>query len=275
MSVPEFKKMFSLEGKTAIVTGGAGILGRYFCSALAEFGANVAVVDLDAKKAVELAGELDSRYGVDAIGIGCDVSSPASVKKMLETALKKFKEVHILHNNAASKGKSLKDFFEPLENFSLKVWKEIMAVNLDGMFLTAQAVGEQMKKQKKGGSVIQTASIYGIMAPDQRIYEGSEYQGRAINTPAVYSASKGGVTALTKYLASYWAPAGIRVNSLTPGGVRSGQNTVFQKKYAQRVPMGRMAEPEEMAGALVYLASDASSYVTGQNLIVDGGLHAW
>ena len=143
------------------------------------------------------------------------------------------------------------------------------------MFLVAKAVGKQMVAQGKGGSVIQTASIYGVMAPDQRIYEGSFYLGRQINTPAVYAVSKAGVIGLTKYLAAYWADKGIRVNTLTPGGTESGQNDEFKRRYSNRVPLARMAQAHEMVGTLLYLASDASSYVTGQNIIVDGGLSIW
>ena len=150
-----------------------------------------------------------------------------------------------------------------------------MSVNIDGMFLTAQAVGKQMVAQGRGGSIIQTASIYGVMAPDHRIYEGSFYLDRKINTPAVYTASKAAVIGLTKHLATYWADKGIRVNTLTPGGTESGQNDEFKNRYAQRVPMNRMARADEMVGALLFLASDAASYVTGQNIIVDGGLNAW
>jgi len=143
------------------------------------------------------------------------------------------------------------------------------------MFLVAQAVGKQMISQGKGGSIIQTASIYGLMAPDHRIYEGSSYLNRQINTPAVYTASKAGVIGLTKHLATYWAGKRIRVNTLTPGGTQSGQNDEFKRRYSNRIPMNRMADANEMVGALLYLASDASSYVTGQNIIVDGGLSAW
>ena len=150
-----------------------------------------------------------------------------------------------------------------------------MSVNIDGMFLVAQAVGKQMLSQGQGGSIVQTASVYGVVAPDQRIYEGSEYMGVEINTPAVYATSKAAVIGLTKYLATYWAKDNIRVNAITPGGVESGQNEQFQSLYSKRVPLGRMGQASEMVAALVYLASDASSYVTGQNLIVDGGLTAW
>jgi NAD(P)-dependent dehydrogenase (short-subunit alcohol dehydrogenase family) len=132
-----------------------------------------------------------------------------------------------------------------------------------------------MIEQGTGGSIVQTASIYGILASDKRIYEGSFYLGRQIGNPAVYSTSKAAVVGLTRYLAAYWADKGIRVNTLTPGGVESGQNDTFKQKYSARIPMGRMARGEEMVGALIYLVSDASSYVTGHNIVVDGGLSAW
>ena len=139
----------------------------------------------------------------------------------------------------------------------------------------AQAIGKQMIRQDIGGSIIQTSSIYGIMGPDHRIYKNSSLNGNVMGSPAVYSFTKSGVIGLTKYLATYWSDKNIRVNSLTPGGVESEQNEAFIKQYSNRIPMGRMALREEIVGALVYLASDASSYVTGQNIIVDGGLDAW
>ena len=201
--------------------------------------------------------------------------NPASVKAMVDDVLDAFGEINILHNNAAGKSDDLDAFFAPFEEYSLDQWRKIMSVNLDGMFLVAQAVGKQMVAQAKGGSIIQTASIYGVIAPDSRIYEGSFYLNRQINTPAVYSASKAGVIGLSKYLATYWADKGIRVNTLTPGGIESGQNDEFKRRYSSRTPMNRMADAHEMVGALLYLASDASSYVTGQNIIIDGGLSAW
>lgn len=270
-----YHTLFGLRGKVAVVTGGAGILGQHFCAGLAEFGAHVAVVDLQAEKAQELAQALSGRYGVKACGYGCDVSDPASVQTMVESVVAEFGEINILHNNAAGKSDDLEAFFAPFEEYSLDQWRKIMAVNLDGMFLVAQAIGKQMVAQGKGGSIIQTASIYGVMAPDHRIYEGSFYLGRQINTPAVYTASKAAVIGLTKHLATYWADKGIRVNTLTPGGTESGQNDEFKQRYSTRIPMGRMAIAQEMVGALLYLASDASSYVTGQNIIVDGGLDCW
>lgn len=266
---------FNLQGKTAIVTGGLGILGKQFCIGLAQHGAQVAVWDLNGQEAIRFAEELAAKYGVKSCGVACDVSSPLSVQEALNKTVDELGNVHILHNNAASKSSNLEAFFAPFEEYSLEAWREIMSVNIDGMFLVAQAVGGRMVQQGTGGSIIQTSSIYGVLAPDQRIYEGSYYLERQINTPVVYSVSKAAVVGLTKYLASYWADKGIRVNTITPGGVESGQNDVFKQKYANRIPLGRMARRDEMVGALIYLASDASSYVTGQNLMIDGGLSVW
>lgn len=270
-----YKELFSLEGKTAVVTGGLGILGKHFCAGLAEFGANVAVVDLDEEKAKAFARELTERYGRKCLGIACDVSSPGDVKAMSAKVTEEFSEINILHNNAASKSEDLNAFFAPFEEYSPDEWRKIMSVNLDGMFLTAQAIGSRMVRQGTGGSIIQTSSIYGLLAPDQRIYEGSSYLGLKINTPAVYTASKAAVIGLSKYLAAYWADKKIRVNTLIPGGNQSGQNETFLKNYSARIPLGRMGQPDEMVAALIYLASEASSYVTGQSIVVDGGLCAW
>lgn len=270
-----FHQLFDLEGKNAVVTGALGLLGRKFCAALAEFGANIALVDLDQTKCAQFARKLRVKYGVKTLGIGCDVSNPVSVRCMVARTREELGPIHILLNNAATQTSDPAAFFTKLEKYSLEEWREVMAVNLDGMFLVAQAIGAAMARQKKGGSIIQTSSIYGMMAPDQRIYRGSHYQGRAINTPAVYSASKAGVIGLTRHMATYWAKDNIRVNALVPGGVESGQNNVFKKKYSNRIPLGRMARADEIVGALIYLASDASTYVTGHNLIVDGGLNAW
>ncbi|CAH1192871.1 3-oxoacyl-[acyl-carrier-protein] reductase FabG [Paenibacillus plantiphilus] len=271
----KYSESFSLKGKSAIITGAVGILGQRFCHAFAEFGSNVIVVDIDEQAAVTLATELEDCYGVQAIGVKCNVADPKDVAEMVEISVKAMGDINILHNNAASKSTDLAAFLAPFEEYTLKQWQEVMSVNLDGVFLVAQAVGKQMIKQGIGGSIIQTASIYGVMAPDHRIYEGSYYMGRPITSPAVYSASKAGVIGLTRYLSTYWAQYGIRVNSITPGGVESGQNEEFQQRYSARVPLARMAKPDEMTGAVLYLASDASSYVTGQNIIVDGGLNAW
>ena len=266
--------LFSLSGKVVLVTGGAGLLGQVFCQAFADSEAQVAVVDIDQPAAKSLADDVSKKSGQKVSGFGCDITSPESVAHMVAAVVSDFGRIDVLVNNAASKGSNLDEFFKPFEEYSLRTWREVMSVNLDGLFLVAQAIGKQMKLQG-GGSIIQTSSIYGVVAPDQRIYEGSEYNGRPINSPAVYSASKAAVVGLTSYLSTYWADSGIRVNSLTPGGISSGQNKTFDDKYSNRVPLGRMGKASELTGALIYLASDASSYVTGQNLIVDGGLSTW
>lgn len=266
---------FRLEGKTAIVTGGGGLLGQHFCRGLASAGANVAVVDINLETAKKTVAVISDEFNTDVQAFECDVTSEKSVMKMVQDVVSRFGEINILHNNAAGKSSNLDAFFANFEDYDLDQWKEIMSTNLDGMFLVAKHVGKVLVEQEKGGSIIQTASIYGVMGPDQRIYEGSHYLDRTINSPAIYSASKAGVIGLTKYLATYWGDKGIRVNAITPGGVESGQNETFKQKYSNRIPMRRMAQPEEMVGALIYLASDASSYVTGHNIIVDGGLNAW
>lgn len=270
----DFKQLYDLTGKNAVVTGGVGILGEFFCRGLAEFGANVVVADKEADKCAAFAKQLSSEYSVKALGVACDISSADSVKAMTKQVSEAFGSIHILHNNAASKSENLEAFFAPFEEYSLTEWKKIMSVNIDGMFLVAQAIGGLMAKGS-GGSIVQTSSIYGVVAPDPKIYEGSHYLGRQINTPAVYAASKAAVIGLTRYLSVYWADKKIRVNTLVPGGNESGQNDTFKKKYSARVPLGRMGNPYEMVAPFLFLASDASAYMTGQSLVVDGGLTIW
>ncbi|MAF96646.1 MAG: short-chain dehydrogenase [Rhodospirillaceae bacterium] len=275
MSEKDLSKLFDLFGRVAVVTGGTGIQGTRITRGLAAYGADVGVIDLDEDATQALADEIKNEYGVNAIGVACDVSNKKAVTAMVAKVCDALGAIHVLHNNAASKTDNPADFFVPFEDFDFGVWRDIMSVNIDGMFLVAQAIGKQMIAQGTGGSIIQTASTYGIVGPDFGIYEGSEYMGHTITTPAAYSASKGAVVALTKYLATYWGDKGIRVNTLVPGGIESGQNETFQKNYGARVPLGRMAHVDEMVGAVVYLASDASSYMTGQMVVVDGGWTAW
>jgi NAD(P)-dependent dehydrogenase (short-subunit alcohol dehydrogenase family) len=270
------RDMFSLDKKTAIVTGGSGILGREFCRTLAQNGAKVILIDKTYEQAALAVNDLLALdNNLEIIPLGCDVTNADEVTKVVDVAVDLFGSIDILHNNAATKTAELSDFFEPFETYKLETWREVMSVNLDGMFLMAQAVGRQMLKQTTNSSIIQTSSIYGVVAPDQRIYTGSKYLGMEINTPAVYTASKSAVIGLTRYLAAYWGNSKIRVNSLSPGGIESGQNSTFKELYSNRVPLGRMGRVDELSSALLYLASDASSYVTGQNLVVDGGLTCW
>jgi NAD(P)-dependent dehydrogenase (short-subunit alcohol dehydrogenase family) len=265
-------ELFYLAGRLVLLAGGAGILGSRMAHALAGHGARVAVVDRDEGCAVTVAAEVNRALSSDLVrGYACDITDYAELAKLRSRVEGDFGEVDVLLNNAAAKSPN---FFEPFETFPVGDWDYVMDVNLKGVMLGCQVFGSRMA-QRGRGSIINTLSIYGIVAPDQRIYEGSEYEGRAINTPAVYSASKAGVWGLTKYLASYWGHRGVRVNAITPGGVFSGQNDTFVSRYSARVPLGRMAEKDEMCGAVIFLASDASSYMTGQNLVVDGGLTVW
>ncbi len=262
---------FSLAGRVAVVTGGAGLLGARFAAALAAQGASVAIADCDEVGARRAAQGIKARGKAAVQGYKVVLPQPDSVKRLKARVEKELGPVDILINNAATKTPG---FFQRFEDYSLKDWNAVMDVNLTGAMVCAQVVGGAMALRGEG-SIINIASIYGVVGSDQRIYEKSKYLGRPINNPAVYSASKAGLLGLTRYLAAYWGHRGVRVNALTPGGVFSGQNDEFTRRYSARVPMGRMARADELMGAILFLSSRASSYVTGQNLIVDGGWTAW
>lgn len=260
-----------LDGEVALVTGAGGILGRRFCAGLVAAGAQVAMIDVSEAALHDAADAI----GPAAVPFVCDIADPVSVRVCVEAVVARFGRIDILLNNAATKTADARAFFEPFEDYPIETWREVMGVNVDGMFLMAQAVTKVMVASGRGGRIVQTSSIYGLVGPDMRIYDGSDYLGGPINTPAVYSASKAAVIGLTRWLATYYADRGIRVNALVPGGVGSGQNSVFGERYSARVPMARMAEADEMVGPMLFLASGASSYVTGQVLAADGGWTAW
>lgn len=269
-----YRELFEISGRVAVVTGATGILGSQYVKGLAQFGAHVVIADRDGEACTARAREIEKEFGPECLGVCLDVTDPSSVLRMIEKVEGKWGRIDILVNNAATKGATLADFFASTESYALATWREVMAVNLDGVFLVSQAIGPRMA-DRGSGSIINVSSIYGSVGPDPRIYEGSLYNGLPINTPAVYSASKAGVAGLTRYFATLWANRGVRVNTLTPGGVESGQNDTFSRRYGERVPIGRMARADEMVGAIIFLASDASSYVNGHNLVVDGGWTAW
>lgn len=276
-----FKK-FNLTGKIAIVTGGPGLLGKEFCRTLAEAGAAVVVADINADGVNALATTL-IRNGYHCLGVATNVTQLESVRALIQETLRTFGRLDILVNSAALDPK-----FDPgalaemakrgtvsgaFEDYPLESWKAALDVNLTGMFLCCQAAVAPMLAQGKKGSIINICSTYGLVAPDQRIYqrEGNQTSFK----PVYYSVTKAGVLGLTRYLAAYYTGTDIRVNALTPGGVYNNHDEVFLKAYTARTIMGRMANKDEMNGALLFLASDASSYMTGSNLVVDGGWTAW
>ncbi len=266
-------EIFSLKGKVAVVTGAAGLLGKYHCKALSEAGANVIAADLNNANCIELAKNLPT----ESLGMACDITNKSSLNELLSKTIKKFGKVDVLVNNAA-----INDMVEnPLnsleeskfENYSLDFFRKIVDVNITGMFLASQVIGSEMAKNKSG-SIINIASTYGIVAPDQSLYLDSEGNRKMYKSPS-YPTTKGAVIAFTKYLAAYWGSSGVRVNALSPGGVENSQDEHFVKKYSERTPLGRMAQANEFMGGLIFLASDTSSYMTGANLVIDGGWTIW
>ena len=267
---------FDLTGRVAIVTGGAGLLGRSYCQTLASVGAHVVVADIRADEAASLSDLVARKTGPEAIAVGTDVSEPESVKHLLRRTLDRFGRVDILVNNAALDPK-----FDPsqagkhssrFEDLSFDAWQQALAVNVTGMFLCAQAVARPMKDAGRG-VIVNVSSTYGLVGPDQRLYqrEGQPAQFK----PVTYSVAKAAAIGLTRYLATYFAGTGIRVNTLTPGGVYAGHEEEFVRRYSAKTVLGRMADRDEMSSALLFLVSDASSYMTGANLVVDGGWTAW
>ena len=260
-------KIFNLSNKVIILTGAAGLLGTEYAHGLSQAGANVVLADLNFDKCKKLSLNLNKKYNVNSFPIKLDVTKINSINTMIKAVIKKFSKIDILINNAIfSEAGYTKIKFE---NYDLDIWKKGLNVNLSGIFLCCQQIGKIMKKQKNG-NIINISSIYGIGAPDQRIYGNTK-----IIKSALYSVTKSGVLNFTRYLASYWRQDGIRVNTLSLGGVEENQNIIFKKNYSNKTMIGRMAKKDEYIGALIFLSSNASSYMTGSNLVIDGGWTAW
>jgi NAD(P)-dependent dehydrogenase (short-subunit alcohol dehydrogenase family) len=265
--------MFSLKDKVAIVTGALGLIGRHHCQALVEAGASVVVCDLNEVECADFASSLS----VLSLGISADITDKKSVINLKEKVLANYGRIDVLVNNAAINDK----FEDPqsaltesmFENYPVEMFKKSLDVNVIGMFLCCQIIGSEMA-ERGAGSIINVASTYGIVAPDQSIYKNEKGE-QTFYKSAAYPVTKGAVISFTKFLAAYWGNKGIRVNTLSPGGVQDNQDEFFIKNYSRKTPLGRMALPTDYKGALVFLASDASSYMTGANLIVDGGWTAW
>lgn len=274
----KIQEKFDLTGRVAVVTGGVGLLGAEFCRTLAEASAAVAVVDLNESASQAVAESLTSS-GYQALSIPTDITQPDSVNTAVENVLSAFGRIDILVNSAALDPKFDPDAVNKgitpgaFEDYPLDLWNSALNVNLTGMFLMTQACVRPMIEQGKKGSIINVCSTYGLNGPDQRIYvkDGT----RVAFKPVYYTVTKAGVMGFTKYLAAYYAETEIRVNALTPGGVFNNHEEYFVKNYSAKTILGRMAQKDEMNGGLLFLASDASSYMTGNNLVVDGGWTAW
>lgn len=269
--------MFDLAGRVAVVTGGLGQLGRQYCRTLAGAGARVAALDLAADPgAVErafsdLAGTASCPFGVSA-----DVSDRGSLERALEVVRAEAGVPDILINNAAIDSPPNAPLAEngPFESFPVESWQRVFAVNTEGVFLCCQVFGGAMAAAGRG-SIVNVASIYGMVSPDQSLYQYRRDRGEEYYKPVAYSASKSALYNLTRYLATYWGRAGVRVNTVTLAGVFANQDPAFVAAYVPRVPLGRMADPQDYNGVMLFLASDASRYVTGSNLVADGGWTAW
>lgn len=268
--------LFDVQGKVVAITGGLGQLGRQFSLSLAERGANVAVLDSQAG-----AGRVVERFGEQAnaknlMFAPVDVTQRSSIEAGLKQITAKWGTPHALINNAGldSLPDAPAEENGPFETYPESSWDKVMDVNVKGVFLCCQVIGGLMAEAGRG-SVINISSIYGLVSPDQRIYGFRRKDGATFFKPAAYSASKSALLNLTRYLATYWSDKNVRVNTLTFAGVFNNQSEEFLKAYCARVPLGRMAREDEYNGAVIFLVSEASSYMTGSNMIIDGGWTAW
>ena len=263
------KQLMDLTGRTALITGGAGYIGTAFCEALAEAGANIAVLDIATDRVQESASKLAATYSVKTLGLTVNLSDEAAVVAAPKKIKDEMGSLDIVVNCAAFVGTSgLTGWVTPFEEQSVATWRAALETNLTACFALIQAATPFLRESGHG-SVINIGSTYGVVGPDMSLYEGT-----AMGNPAAYAASKGGLTQLTRWLATTLAP-NIRVNCISPGGIARGQDEKFVNRYKERTPMKRMGTEEDMKGALLYLASNLSAYVTGQNLLVDGGWTAW
>lgn len=264
------ESMFGLKGKVAVVTGAAGQLGGEYVKALLAAGAAVAGLDIDPDNPKS---RLKTLYQDNLMVLKTDITKKNELSVALQKIATRLGNPSILVNNAAIDAPPDAAAVDtgPFETYPEESWDLMMKVNLKGVFLCCQVFGGHMAEHG-GGSIINISSIYGMLSPDQRLYE---YKDKPFFKPAAYSVSKSGVLNLTRYLATYWAGKNVRVNTLTLAGVFNDQDKRFLKKYNYKVPLGRMANASDYNGPVLFLASEASAYMTGANLVIDGGFSAW
>jgi NAD(P)-dependent dehydrogenase (short-subunit alcohol dehydrogenase family) len=272
------KTLFDLTGRVAIITGGMGLLGQQHAEAIASAGGIPVLADVRPGEVEPHSDAWVERFGSAACAMQADITQPGDVDALLTKVLVRFGRVDILINNAANNPKveSQSDVeFSRLEAFPLWQWQADLAVGLTGAFLCSQIIGSEMAR-RKSGVILNVASDLALIAPDQRLYrQPGLTEDRQPVKPVTYSVVKTGLIGLTRYLATYWADSGVRVNAISPGGVYNGQPEAFVERLANLIPLGRMAHIQEYQGAIIYLCSDASSYMTGMNLVVDGGRSCW
>jgi NAD(P)-dependent dehydrogenase (short-subunit alcohol dehydrogenase family) len=269
---------FDLSGRVAVITGGAGLLGEQHATAIAAAGGIPVLVDIHEQRAREKAQALADTYGVPAFGCAANITKQQEIESLRDEILSRYERLDILINNAANNPKmeaSGEIDFSRLENFPLSQWEADLAVGLTGAFLCSKVLGSHMAANG-GGVIVNVASDLALIGPDQRIYRqpGLPEHLQPVK-PVTYSVVKSALVGLTRYLATYWAGNKVRVNAISPGGVANGQPEDFVERLTNLIPLGRMAATNEYQGAILFLCSDASSYMTGTNLVIDGGRSCW
>jgi NAD(P)-dependent dehydrogenase (short-subunit alcohol dehydrogenase family) len=272
------KDVFDITGRVAVITGGTGLLGQQHAEAIAGAGGIPVLADIRVNGVDPESRAWKERFGDLASAVEADITDPESVKKLLATVLDRYGRVDILINNAANNPKMEKKAeveFSRLEFFPIEQWEADLAVGLKGAFLCSQIIGSEMARRKRG-VILNVASDLAVIAPDQRLYRKTELPDEKQPVkPVTYSVVKTGLIGLTRYLATYWADRGIRVNAISPGGVYNNQPDDFVNRLTKLIPLGRMANANEYQAAILFLCSDASSYMTGTNLVIDGGRSCW